>query len=218
MAQPPPPCYLLDKLPPELRNRIYEFVFTFDHIKGDHNDEIDVCTAVKEQPNSLLFTCHTIQAEAKKMFKAELNAFWSTHNFVVTESAYYHGEGFRKPDLETIKKLTDDDIRYMKSLKFEQGSHIWHLVHNQGGWRYEQHVTVSGFPFPIVVTDWLRPRYFYSKLGYKYIDQEWDVFEEEEELFKACEENEMEVPLLHQLCWRIFDIGGYQDQFGGPAD
>ncbi|KXT00930.1 hypothetical protein AC578_5700 [Pseudocercospora eumusae] len=216
MAQPPPPCYLLQKLPPELRNNIYEVVFTFDHVKEDHTNDVDVWTAVKKLPNSLLFTCRTIQAEATKMFAASLKNFWSTHNFVITEPACYYGKGVREPDLKPLQKLTDDDIRCMKSLRFQQGSQSWCLLHNRGGWRHESHLSVSGHT--VIIEDWLRPRYYYSQLGYRYIDHEWEEFDNEEELFKACEENEMAVPLLHQLCWFAFEIGGYQDEFGEPAD
>jgi hypothetical protein len=57
-------CLLIANLPPELRNQIYEYVFTTD--KSTHRNLV---TAKAEQPwSNVLFTCKCIFAEARGIF------------------------------------------------------------------------------------------------------------------------------------------------------
>ena len=67
-------CHLL-KLPPELRNRIYELAFI-----ADTCDKIDLLNA-NTPSNALLITCREIYSEARSMYKYAYRSLWTLSAF-----------------------------------------------------------------------------------------------------------------------------------------
>ncbi|KAK5121357.1 hypothetical protein LTR85_005523 [Meristemomyces frigidus] len=83
MASPPPstePCRLL-KLPPELRNRIYELVSTPEHDNG-----VGFALATATGPSkALLLSCRQVYSEACIIHKLAFRRYWQTSTFVLDQ-------------------------------------------------------------------------------------------------------------------------------------
>ncbi|TKA56769.1 hypothetical protein B0A55_12378 [Friedmanniomyces simplex] len=78
MAQPSPRRLLA--LPPELRNQIYEFVFSFAKDSKCPTDLLSAAPPSKAPP----LTCKTINSEAALLYKYEYRQYWSATNFELT--------------------------------------------------------------------------------------------------------------------------------------
>ncbi|KAF7194884.1 hypothetical protein HII31_00879 [Pseudocercospora fuligena] len=81
MAADPLPCYFLDKIPAELRNRIYELAFAPGDEENDAG-EVSLCKA-KSPAKDLIMTCRQVHSEAGKMYKAEYQGYWRNTRFFV---------------------------------------------------------------------------------------------------------------------------------------
>ncbi|USW48804.1 hypothetical protein Slin15195_G021230 [Septoria linicola] len=71
------PCFLLDLLPAELRNNIYELAFTTEHEPGEVVALFDAKPPVK----NLLSTCQTVNKEARGMYLEAYRKFWREIKF-----------------------------------------------------------------------------------------------------------------------------------------
>ncbi|EME82714.1 uncharacterized protein MYCFIDRAFT_196199 [Pseudocercospora fijiensis CIRAD86] len=115
MADPPPPCYLLKKIPAELRNRIYELTFAPDDEQNEAG-EVSLCKA-KSPPKDLLVTCRKIHGEAAKMYKAEHQRYWRSTKFKIDrdEGEMYSGalDALREEDLDHVTQLRIYAMFYM---------------------------------------------------------------------------------------------------------
>jgi len=69
-------CHLLN-LPPEVRNRIFDYVFISDHDPECYVDIITACLPGK----ALLTACRQIYDEASQMYRAKYRAFWAETKF-----------------------------------------------------------------------------------------------------------------------------------------
>ena len=74
------PCFLVDKIPPEVRNIIYELAFTTD---ADTQAEIDLFCAAGPS-RSLLLTCRRVHDEAAALHKHLHRRYWTTTSFTAT--------------------------------------------------------------------------------------------------------------------------------------
>ena len=70
-------CPLFAKLPPELRNHIYGYVFTMDESKHK-----DLATAKANRPwSNLLLTCQRVFCETNRIYKDARIAYWTHSTF-----------------------------------------------------------------------------------------------------------------------------------------
>ena len=72
-------CPFFEKLPPEVRNQIYEYAFTTE--KSRH--KALVTAAFKRPESNLLLTCQRIFVEASGMFEVARTAYWKKSTFNV---------------------------------------------------------------------------------------------------------------------------------------
>lgn len=75
-------CPLLTKLPPELRNRIYEYVFTTD--ESMHKDL--VAARAQGPPSDLLLTCQRVFAETTGIYQVARTSYWRDTTFYVNRN------------------------------------------------------------------------------------------------------------------------------------
>lgn len=71
----PQPSCLLFKLPPELRNYIYELIFA----TPDTIDFVDACSP----PKDLVLTCRRLHTEMTGLYKEAYRAYWSETTFEI---------------------------------------------------------------------------------------------------------------------------------------
>ncbi|KAK4610354.1 hypothetical protein CLAFUW4_13974 [Fulvia fulva] len=71
-------CYLLQKLPAELRIAIYELVFS----ATDNDLEVDLLQATPPE-KYLILTCRRIRHEASAMYRSAYQTYWRTTRFVM---------------------------------------------------------------------------------------------------------------------------------------
>jgi hypothetical protein len=72
-------CPLFEKLPPELRNQIYEYVFT-----SERPLRSNLYTANMKRPwSDLLLTCQRIFAETKGIYEVARTSYWRENIFYV---------------------------------------------------------------------------------------------------------------------------------------
>lgn len=102
-------CCRLLKLPPELRDRIYDLVFT-----TDTTSKIDLLTA-SPPSKSFILTCHQVNVEASAIYKAAYQTFWTTTRFIVDSSAVSDKRDTRNK----LRHHRTKDINRITSIQFE---------------------------------------------------------------------------------------------------
>ena len=128
-------CPFFEKLPPELRNQIYEYVFTTE--KSRHKALV---TATFKRPESnVLLTCQRVFVEASGMFEVARTAYWKKSTFYVDllskdmnrwPSSCEIVDNLHKRELKLIRKIviTSDRGNVLRK---------WHLTTRRGsmeGW------------------------------------------------------------------------------------
>ncbi|CAK1356838.1 hypothetical protein CB0940_11968 [Cercospora beticola] len=109
-------CLVLNKLPAELRNEIYELAFTVDddEVEIDLSDfgpprspplltkgEVELSKA-RPPNNALLSTCHQIQSEATQLYKRASHKYWTDTHFFIDD---LKPNGFdAAPEIESLKQ------------------------------------------------------------------------------------------------------------------
>lgn len=112
---------LLDKLPPEIRNIIYQMTFTpicgrVENINGSNqgDDSIPVELLQARPPSkNLRLVCNQLNVETRFIYRAAYRKYWLTTDFVAYLGAYtkvQYLEGlqrkFKQNDINQITKLT----------------------------------------------------------------------------------------------------------------
>ena len=100
----------LMKLPPELRNEIYELVL-FQEDDDDDYEPIDLMNPCPPSKD-LLLSCREIYHEAKGIYKQAYKAFWKTSDFTIEdvsdmpETMIGLQRGLREKEVELVHHLT----------------------------------------------------------------------------------------------------------------
>ncbi|KAF7188534.1 hypothetical protein HII31_10196 [Pseudocercospora fuligena] len=103
------PCYLQEKLPAELRNEIYELVFTTgtpESTQGNGPATVDLFHATPPS-KALTLTCRQFHAEAHDMYKTAYQSYWKTTSFTVNGNSMTRNaiSRLRVQGLQHITKL-----------------------------------------------------------------------------------------------------------------
>ncbi|KXT13345.1 hypothetical protein AC579_6044 [Pseudocercospora musae] len=139
-----PPCYLLEKIPAELRNRIYQLVFAPYEEEVNKAGEINLCKA-KFPPKNLIFTCRQIHSEAAKMYKAEYQRYWRSTKFGI--------DRFRMTRcLDALHALKEEDIEQVTQLRIQRpfftGEEHFYLLPECRSWKRRDHSGQETFLLP----------------------------------------------------------------------
>lgn len=101
-------CHIFNKLPGEMRNKIWELSFTNNHRVADFQNP-------SPPTKSLLLTCKKINSEARGLYQDAYRAYWTTSPFQITiASREYNQTGrFRAtlddcPEYRTLKLYRRD--------------------------------------------------------------------------------------------------------------
>ena len=120
-TQDPPKCHVL-ALPPELRNRIYDFTF-----ESDAKEPVDLL-CVNPPTKAILLTCRIINKEASSMQRHAYVRYWSTTAFHVTTDLEKH---IRSPTETALPVLSDADLDHItnmeESLASKHDGVTWHF-------------------------------------------------------------------------------------------
>lgn len=123
-------CPFFERLPPEVRNQIYEYAFTTD--KSRHKALV---TATFKRPESnLLLTCQRVFVEASGMFEVARTAYWKKSTFYVDLlskdmyrwlSSYEIVDNLHERELKLIRKII---------ITCDRGNVLrkWHLTTRRG--------------------------------------------------------------------------------------
>ncbi|GIZ42828.1 hypothetical protein CKM354_000608200 [Cercospora kikuchii] len=134
-------CSFLEKLPAELRNEIYELVFTSDD--DDFEGWVELEDA--EPPSrALLWTCQQIKTEATQIYEEACSKYWTETSFRVTLGDF--GEDGYMSKLEYDLRFNDhprlphqhiDRIRHIRIIgksEYDGCGSIYKYFHKQGIW------------------------------------------------------------------------------------
>lgn len=101
---------LLETLPPELRNQIYEYVFT-----SERSTRRDIYAAVRKRPlSNLLLTCQRMFAEANGIYELAQTSYWRENTFYIDllgknmftrTSAHRTVDNLHDRDLDLIRRI-----------------------------------------------------------------------------------------------------------------
>ena len=92
-------------MPPELRNNIYEFVYTRDTSK---DVKVDLRTATPPS-SALLLSCRQINSEARSPYRSSYRKFWTETSFVLEAAC---AETIHK----NISRIHGEDLDHVMSL------------------------------------------------------------------------------------------------------
>jgi hypothetical protein len=119
-------CPLFAKLPPELRNNIYEYVFTTDGLTDK-----DLVTAKSRRPRSdLIYTCQRVFAEAQRIFEKARTDYWRYSTFYVKrERKVYYTCSIAQ---EVVDSLHDRELALIRKVTittdYRTKRREWHLT------------------------------------------------------------------------------------------
>jgi hypothetical protein len=123
---------LFGKLPPEIRNDIFEYVFT----TGGSSSHKDL--AKPERPCiDLLFTCQRVFAESSSVYDSARTAFWAENTFYISRRIKDLTNG--PPNQDIVNNLHDKEIDLIRKIVvvFEIGrfwtTQEWHLTPRSDG-------------------------------------------------------------------------------------
>ena len=120
-------CYLLG-LPAEIRNQIFEDVFTTDHdaftsdhgaFTPDHDGEATIDLLAAQPPEkALVFTCRQVYGETRQMFRTAYRSFWSktTFKFSIAERNGNGEWSCRCEDRHRVNKMDEEDIAHITKM------------------------------------------------------------------------------------------------------
>ncbi|KAK4615938.1 hypothetical protein CLAFUW4_10265 [Fulvia fulva] len=103
-----PPKGLLD-LPPELRNNIYDFVFTLSPTSA----RVNIYEAAPPLSTDLLFTSHQIHNEALHSYRKAYKAWWLNTSFIVDT----RDDAINETHHRAIEELAYDDLQHARHLE-----------------------------------------------------------------------------------------------------
>lgn len=151
MASSKSTCFLLQKIPGELRNDIYGHVYEDD--KPDSTAAVNLLDPHPPGGKSLLLTCRQINKEARGCQKEAYRKFWKESRFKVdiTKDLDFHGPlaGLKAQDLDNVTSLTLYQHTYSALL-----CHNYSLVDRRGLWRLiTASETVSIFCYGIDISE-----------------------------------------------------------------
>lgn len=113
-----PPCLLLDDLPAELRNNIYEYFFATDD-NGD--DTIDLGALYHAPSKNILLTCRQVYEEAGQLYQEAYRTYWTNNKFRVHRSSTTCHRDLKI----AIATLRDQDLQHIKDLELSRPSELW---------------------------------------------------------------------------------------------
>ena len=124
-------CPLLDKLPPELRNQIYEYVFT-----SERSARRNLYTAKMQRPwSNLLLTCQRIFAETKGMYEVARTSYWRENTFYVDRMR--RTKSTRPTAQQIVDKLHDRELDLIREIvivcNFDSTRREWRLTPRTDG-------------------------------------------------------------------------------------
>lgn len=116
----------LMKLPPELRNEIYELVL-FQEDDDEDYEPIDLMYPYPPSKN-LLLSCREIYREAKGIYKQAYRAFWKTSTFMIEDVS-------EMPEtmVGLQRKLREEEVELIHHLTMYDGDN-GRLVYSEGMW------------------------------------------------------------------------------------
>lgn len=93
----------LRKIPPELRNRIYAYVFD----GSPHTARIEMNDAAKCAPQiDLALTCQRIHTEAAALHTESYSKFWSNNTFALPDNLVYDNVGVTSKHINAMNHIT----------------------------------------------------------------------------------------------------------------
>ncbi|KAI6906043.1 hypothetical protein D0869_10409 [Hortaea werneckii] len=116
----------LMKLPPELRNEIYELVL-FQEDDDEDYEPIDLMYPYPPSKN-LLLSCREIYHEAKGIYKQAYRAFWKTSTFMVEDVS-----DMPETMVGLQRKLREKEVELIHHLTMYDGDN-GKLVYSEGMW------------------------------------------------------------------------------------
>lgn len=128
-------CPLFEKLPPEIRNKIYECVFT-----SQASTRRNLFTAVRKRPwSNLLLTCQRIFAEANGIYELARTSYWRENTFYFD---ILRNNTFSRTSAQRIvDNLHDRELGLIQEIivlcKFRRARAKWRLTSrsdNMHGW------------------------------------------------------------------------------------
>lgn len=128
-------CPLLEKLPPELRNQIYEYVFT-----SERSLRRNLYTATMKRPwCNLLLTCQRIFAETKGIYEVARTSYWRENTFYVDRLR--RTKSTRPTAQQIVGKLHDRELDLIREIvivcNFDSTRREWRLTprrDSMSGW------------------------------------------------------------------------------------
>ena len=128
-------CTIFAKLPPELRNQIYEYAFTTDRSKH----KALVTAPFKGPENNLLLTCQRIFVEASGIFEVARTAYWKKTTFYIN---LLSKDMYRWPSAcEIVGNLHDRELKLIRKIIINcdcgNAPGKWHLTKRRSsmkGW------------------------------------------------------------------------------------
>ncbi|KAK4496208.1 hypothetical protein PRZ48_012188 [Zasmidium cellare] len=148
------PCLLLDKLPAELRNRVWEFAFA-----PDDDSEVELAEATPPSKN-LLLTCRQIYDESYGLYQPAYRDYFRTTKFRITYqinrvgfTTYATSTFGNSPLLRYPRALVEQITRmtFVIERPHQRADDTLELVDKRGGWKW------TSMPLPV---DYLAVAFF----------------------------------------------------------
>lgn len=106
------PCPLLDELPPELRNTIYQLVFTSSNSTDTEDSTIDL-TKPSAPSKALSMTCRRVYNEAAKVYKNAYRAYWTSNKFRLYRTDKIDYQEFKA----ILESLSEENLQHIAQLE-----------------------------------------------------------------------------------------------------
>ncbi|KAF7191521.1 hypothetical protein HII31_07023 [Pseudocercospora fuligena] len=159
MSSAPPepeqdPCWLLDSLPAELRNEIYELVFE------SHIQESEISLFDADPPEkALLSTCKQIYSETKVIHRDAHRKYWKLNSFTVRGLCNVEHANIRARDVDQITKLsfTQPEVSYEEE---DEVIRVSYDLHGQS-WKIRQDGNLNTYRLYVSVLLPRHPRGFH---------------------------------------------------------
>ncbi|KAK5121165.1 hypothetical protein LTR85_005649 [Meristemomyces frigidus] len=177
------------KLPPELRNRIYELAFTTEAEEGTNINLLDAAGPTK----ALLLTCRQIHSEAVGFHKQAYRRYWTTSKFTLSTLNFSP----RAELVSALNKLSHVDVEQIKHLLVTienkrrdaapSSSASWSCTYDGIGWTLDNQTPYGGSVVRMLLGDADKGRYM-----------EYTFYRDVEEMHNATSVQPA-VPVMQQI-------------------
>lgn len=169
-----PTCTLTDRIPVEIRNRIYELVYApdddfpgtvelFSKTPVSDADNVLVYHNMGPPNKHLLLTCRQILSEARAMYKYYYRSFWKNTNFSIDLNHEWNS-GTCDIARSKLHSLREQDLKNITRLRFSVRDAQWRLFQKNGPWYLHRRTWVQYLVFSRYLTGGSLPvEEYYSK-------------------------------------------------------